>query len=73
MFSDDFDDLVLPLALGEDDVMEEGTGPAALLHLALPVMMAKAHPDLLDQLKGPIERGTYPSLGRSTCLTYWAS
>jgi hypothetical protein len=45
------------MALAERDVMAEGTGDAALLHLALPVMLARWRPDMADQLQAPIERG----------------
>ncbi|KAK7096879.1 CD109 antigen-like [Littorina saxatilis] len=55
--TDDFDQLLLPLAMTEEDVMEEGTGAAALLNFALPVMLAKVRPDLVYQLRGPMERG----------------
>ncbi|XP_076446363.1 CD109 antigen-like [Babylonia areolata] len=60
-----FSDLMLPLALAEKDVMEEGTELAALLHFALPVLMAKFRPEEGPQLKGPIGRG-YQRL-----VTFW--
>lgn len=54
--TDQVDAVPLRSSIAGWDVTEEGAGPDALLHLAMPVLMAMSHKDQLDHLKPRMER-----------------